>query len=86
MESEGAVQVNKNEVIPSFGVGTVRMMTFVNVMKHNVTLQGVIYTTEIIHNLLSVPQAWKNRFRVRIDDDPHIAMLEQMDLHKKPSD
>lgn len=53
-------------------------------MQHHITLRGVMYTREIIHNKMSILQAWKNLFMVRVDDDPRNAKWERMDLHHKP--
>lgn len=85
VECEGVVQVYNNEGILSYSVGTVRIMTMVDGVMHYVTLNDVMYTAGIMHNIISIAPVRKNRFRVQIDDDPSNAKHGRMDLHHKPS-
>lgn len=85
VEREGVVQVGNKEVIPSYGVGTVPMTTMVNGKQHYVTLHDVLYTQDIMHNLISISQVRRKQFRVRIDDEPNNMTRGRMDLHHKPS-
>lgn len=74
-----------NECIPSYGVGTVRMITIECVVSHNDALQDVLYAPVTLQNLFSASQVQRNCFRVLVDKDLKHAMLSRMDLHRRSS-
>lgn len=84
LECEGIVQVGNTEMIPSYWVGAVRMASVVDGTKQNITLNDVIGSPKIMHNLIFIAQARKRNFRVRIDDDPENAIVGRMELYHKP--
>lgn len=68
--SEGDVQVGNNKVLTPLGIRTVKLTTVVDGLEHFLTLKNVLYAPDTIHNLISISQARKRAFRVRIDEDP----------------
>lgn len=80
------VQVGNNEVICSYGVRTVRMMTMLDRVQPYVILQDEMYTLEIMRELISIAQTRQNRFKSRIDDNHSNLTRVRTDLHHKPSD
>lgn len=72
------VQVGYWEVIFSYGVGMVLTIRLMDGVKHNISLQKVMYTSKITHNLVFMAQVLKNGFWVLIDDDHCSVRLGQM--------
>lgn len=66
---ERSIQMGNNELSPSFGVGTVRIVTNVNERMHNVVLRNVSYAPEIAYNLIPVSKICRKDFMIRIDGD-----------------
>lgn len=85
VECGGVVLIGNNEVFFSYKVKTVHMVTMASEIQHHITLRDVMYNLEVMHNLVSITQAQKNRFMVRVDDDPTDATREWMHLHLKSS-
>lgn len=74
------VLVGNNKMLPSNDVETFRVISMVDRAKHNIALEGVIYTPRIMYNLISIAQVGKNEFPVLIDDNLNNARLERTDL------
>lgn len=79
------VNAGNNKAICSYRVATVQMITMVDGMQHHTTFRDVMYTAESMHNLISITQARKSRFMVRLEDDPRNATRGRVDLHHMPS-
>lgn len=77
------VQVGNNETIPSYRYGHIKFWSAVCGVCHCITLKIVLFTLNIMYNLISLSQVQRNCFRTYIDDDkckPGIGLSEI--LHK----
>lgn len=83
-ETTGTIQVGNKEEIAARGVGSVQVLSTVNGKIIPLLLQNVLYSPDIMYNLISSSQARKNGLRTEIDDDTKDPMkgLLQM-IHKK---
>lgn len=85
VECDGMVQIASNDMVPSYGAGTVRVISVVDGLKHDVALPDVIYTPGIMNSLIFKAQVWKNRFPVMMGDGLNNARRGRMDLKQKSS-
>lgn len=76
------VQFGNNKVISSYGVGTVRIIGYVDGVEHKIARQDVIYISGIMHNLIYIEQVRKNVFQALFDDDLNNARRGKLDLQQ----
>lgn len=67
VKCNAAGQIDSKEVITSYGFRMVRMITTMDGVTHNVALQEVMHTAEIVQILISISQVRRTGFRVLIE-------------------
>lgn len=78
------VQISNDDLVASLGYEMVNLTSIIRESKNTIMLQNVLYTRDLIYNLISLSPPRRNEFRVIIDNcknDPHSCILNL--IHRK---
>lgn len=85
IEARGSVQLGDNDTITSIRYGNVRMATVTMGVKHILLLRSVLYTPDLMYNLIYISQVSRNNFKVIIDNEKEDQKKVTLKLMHKPT-